>query len=321
MNDLSLIPVAEHLPATLTREEMASTAAYLEAEKAPATRVAYDADWKDFAAWTAARGATALPAAPGVVGAYLSSLADAGLKASSIGRRCAAISDRHRKAGYDPSPTAHAGVKSVMKGIRRTIGTAPTKKAAATADIVLKMLAQCGDDLIGRRDRALIAVGMAGAFRRSELIALTMDDIETTKEGLLITIRRSKGDQEGAGQVVSLPHGHHIRPVEALTQWLDCAGIITGVIFRTVKLGGNLGGAMRGNCVARVVKKLISRAGLDRSVFSAHSLRSGFLSSAAEHGATIFKMQEQSRHKSLDVLSGYVRSKDRFKGHAGAGFL
>ncbi len=95
---------------------------------------------------------------------------------------------------------------------------------------------------------------MAGALPRSELITLTTNDIEHTKEGILLTIRRSKGDQEGAGQVVSLPHGHHIRPVEALDQWLAAAGITDGVIFRTVALGSKLGGAMRGAAVARVVR-------------------------------------------------------------------
>jgi integrase len=148
-----------------------------------------------------------------------------------------------KAADEKPLLPVDALARAVMKGIRRTLGTAPVKKHAATADIVMRMLAQCDDSLIGRRDRALIAVGMAGAFRRSELIALTTDDIETTKEGLLITIRRSKGDQEGAGQVVSLPHGHHIRPVEALDQWLDSAGITSGLLFRSVALGGRLGDA------------------------------------------------------------------------------
>ena len=215
-------------------------------------------------------------------------------------------------------------MRAVMKGIRRTLGTAPVKKHAATADIVMKMLAQCDDSLIGRRDRALIAVGMAGAFRRSELIALTTGDLETTKEGLLITIRRSKGDQEGAGQVVSLPHGHHIRPVEALSQWLEAAGIndTGGVLFRPIRVGGLVcDKPMRGNDVARVTKKLVARAGLDASVFSAHSLRSGFLSSAAEHKADVWAMQRQSRHRSLDTLAGYIQSKNLFVGHAGSGFL
>ena len=135
----------------------------------------------------------------------MSHLAGSGLKASSIGRRLAAIADTHKQAGIDPSPTASAGVRAVMKGIRRTIGTAPVKKHTATADIVRRMLAQCGDNLIGKRDRALIAVGMAGAFRRSELVALTTDDVEHTKEGLLITIRRSKGIRGARRRSVAAP--------------------------------------------------------------------------------------------------------------------
>jgi integrase len=320
MNDLALIH-PEQLPGNLSVAEIDATMAYAENATADSTRIAYASDWASWVAYASARGAQALPAHPGVVAAFLSAQADAGRKAASIGRSAASIAYHHKQAGFDPSPTASAGVRAVMKGIRRTIGTAPVKKHAATADIVLKMLAQCDDSLIGRRDRALIAVGMAGAFRRSELTALTTDDIETTKEGVLITIRRSKGDQEGAGQVVSLPHGHHIRPVEALDAWLNSAGITDGLLFRSVARGGRLGDAMTGGAIARVVKKLIANAGLDRKDFSAHSLRSGFLSSAAEHKADVFAMQRQSRHKSLDVLSGYVQSRSLFVGHAGAGFL
>jgi integrase len=322
MNDLALVPIAEHLPAKLSEADMASAIGYAENSHSEAARVAYASDWQAWCTFCADRNACPLPRHSGVVAAFLSAQADAGRKASSIGRTAAATAYYHRQSGIDPSPTATAGVRAVMKGIRRTIGIAPTKKHAATADIIMKMLAQCGDDLIGKRDRALIAVGMAGALRRSELIALTTDDIEQTREGLLITIRRSKGDQEGAGQVVSLPHGHHIRPVEALTQWIEAAGITDGVLYRPVKLGGKVADtAMKGNDVARVVTKLISRAGLDRTVFSAHSLRSGFLSSAAEHKADVFAIQRQSRHRSLDVLSGYVQSRSLFVGHAGSGFL
>jgi integrase len=322
VNDIALI-VPEQLPANLTVAEMASAIGYAEAATSGATRRAYASDWAAWCAFATSRGAQILPAHPGVVAAFLSAQADAGRKASSISRSMASIAYHHRQSGYDPSPTATAGVRAVVKGIRRTLGTAPTKKRAATSDVVMKMLAKCGDDLIGLRDRALLAVGFAGAFRRSELIALTTDDVEHVKDGMVITIRRSKGDQEGAGQIVSLPHGYHIRPVEALEQWLTAAGI-TGpgeTLFRQVRLGGRLGGPLSGDAVARIVKKLIARAGLDRSVFSAHSLRSGFLSSAAEHKADIFAMQRQSRHKSLDVLSGYVQSKNLFVGHAGAGYL
>jgi integrase len=321
VNDIALI--VPESPGTLTTAEMASAIAYAQNATAEATRRAYTSDWAAWRAFATSRGAQILPAHPGVVAAFLSAQADAGRKASSISRSMAAVAYHHKQAGYDPPPTATAGVRAVMRGIRRTIGTAPTKKRAATADVVMKMLAKCGDDLIGLRDRALIAVGMAGAFRRSELVALTTDDVEHVKDGLLITIRKSKGDQEGLGQVVSLPHGHHIRPVEALDAWLDAAGI-TGpgeTLFRQVRLGGRLGGPLSGDAIARRVKVLVARAGLDRADFSAHSLRSGFLSSAAEHKADVFAMQRQSRHKSLDVLSGYVQSKNLFVGHAGSGFL
>lgn len=319
MNDLALI--TPETSGALSVAEVESVLEYAASATAESTRVAYNQDMHQFRIWCTARNACPLPAAPAVLCAYIAHLADNGRKAAGIGRVLAAISWHHRQAGIENPPTAHAGVKQTMKGIRRRIGTAPTKKHAATADIVMRMLAHCPDTLIGKRDRALIAVGMAGAFRRSELVALTTDDIEHTKEGVLITIRRSKTDQESVGQIVSLPHGHHIRPVEALTQWIEAAGITSGILFRAVRLGGVLADPLAGDAVARIVKKLIARAGIDCTDFSGHSLRSGFLSSAAEHKADVFAMQRQSRHKSLDVLSGYVQSKNLFVGHAGAGFL
>ena len=122
-----------------------------EAEKALATRQAY---WRDFAAWCASRGATAMPAHVGIVAAYLSWLADSGRKASTIGRRAAAIGYHHKMAGHEP-PTGSESVKAVLRGIRRTIGSAKQGKAPATADLLMQMVALCPDSLIGKRDRAL----------------------------------------------------------------------------------------------------------------------------------------------------------------------
>ena len=151
-----LIPLDPALPALgmLTAAEIDATMAYAEAEKALATRRAYASDWRDFAAWCASRGATALPAHVGIVAAYLSSLADSGRKASTIGRRAAAIGYHHKMAGHEP-PTNQEGVKVVLRGIRRTIGTARAGKAPATADVLMQMVALCPDNMIGRRDRAL----------------------------------------------------------------------------------------------------------------------------------------------------------------------
>jgi len=295
---------------------------YAEAEKSAATRRAYACDWHDFEAWCRARGAGPLPAHPGLVGAYLSHLAGAGLKASTIGRRAAAIAYRHKLAGHEP-PTNAEAVKAVMRGIRRTIGTAPDQKSAATAAIVRRMIQVCPEDtLAGLRDRALLALGFAGAFRRSELCALDVADLADTPDGLRVLIRHSKTDQEGQGQEIAIPRGYRLRPVEAVQQWLTAAEINAGPVFRAVALGDRVSDQpLAPDSAARIVKRYARRVGLDPAAYSGHSLRSGFLTSAAESGASIWKLAEVSRHKSLDTLRGYVRRADLFRDHAGAAFL
>jgi site-specific recombinase XerD len=317
-----LIPIETIPPGALTVAEIDAAMAYAEAEKAPATRRAYESDWRDFALWCSARGACPLPAHQGIVAAYLSHLADAGRKASTIGRKAAAIADRHRLAGIDPLPTASEGVRAVLRGIRRTIGTARASKAPATADLITKMLALCPDNMIGRRDRALLAFGFASAMRRSELRALAVADLTETADGLRVFIPRSKGDQEGQGQEIAVPRGYRLRPVEAVQTWLAAAEISAGPVFRAVLLGGRVQpGPLSTDGVARIVKRYALRAGLDPAAYAAHSLRSGMITSAAEHGASIWKILETSRHKSLDTVRGYVRKVDLFREHCGAGFL
>ena len=119
----------------------------------------------------------------------------------------------------------------VVRGIRRTIGTAQKQKSPATAGIVGAMLSHCPKTTAGKRDRALLALGFAGAFRRSELAMLTMDDLRHVAEGLQIKIRKSKTDQESGGQTIAVPHGRHIKPVQALCEWLEAAGITEGPVF------------------------------------------------------------------------------------------
>ena len=184
------------------------------------------------------------------------------------------------------------------------------------------MLALCPDTMIGKRDRALLCLGFAGAFRRSELCALDVADLTEVPDGLRIQIRRSKGDQEGQGQEVAIPRGYRLRPVEAVQAWLAVAEITSGPVFRAVALGGKVSDApLADNSAARIVKRYACRVGLDSAAYAGHSLRSGFLTSAAESGASIWKLSEVSRHKSLDTLRGYVRPVDLFKEHAGAAFL
>ena len=143
----------------------------------------------------------------------------------------------------DEPPTNQEGVKVVLRGIRRTIGTARAGKAPATADVLMQMVALCPDSMIGGRDRALLALGFAGAFRRSELCALEVDDLVEVPDGLRVLIRRSKTDQTGEGQEVAIPRGYKLRPVEAVQTWLAAAEISAGPVFRAVALGGRVSDA------------------------------------------------------------------------------
>ena len=172
------------------------------------------------------------------------------------------------------------------------------------------------------RDRALLLIGFAGAFRRSELVGLNADDIEETPEGLRITVRSSKTDQEGHGHVIAIPRGMIACPVAALRDWLEAAAVTEGPVFRPIAKGGRIQPTrLTDRSVADIVKAHARRAGLDPKQFAGHSLRSGFLTSAAARGASIFKMGDQSRHKSMDTLRGYVRDAEIFKRHAGEGLL
>jgi site-specific recombinase XerD len=250
------------------------------------------------------------------VAAYLAAQAGT-LKASTLGRRVAAIHYAHKLTGFQ-SPTDSEGVKATMRGIRRTFGGARNKKAPAVAAKMHSMVATAPDSLAGLRDRALLLLGFAGAFR----LALDVADIEETETGLLVAIRGSKTDQEREGVTIAIARGDIACPVKALRAWLDAAGIESGPLFRPIDKAGTVR-APRLTCrsVANIVKAYAGRAGFDASTFSGHSLRSGFLTSAAGNGASIFKMMDVSRHKSVDTLRGYVRDAELFKDHAGAGLL
>jgi integrase len=174
------------------------------------------------------------------------------------------------------------------------------------------------------RDRALLLLGFAGAFRRSELVGLDVDHLTQRDEGLSILIASSKTDQEGRGQVVAIPRvpDSPYCPVRAVLDWLVVAAISSGPVFRRVNRGDTVGESrLTAQSVALIIKALAAKVELDPARYAGHSLRSGFLTSAAHNRASIFKMADQSRHKSLDVLREYVRSEERFDDHAADGLL
>lgn len=320
MTAIATCPETALAPADLAAEVYRAHV-YARAQHATATRHAYMADWARFEAWCKLRGIPSLPASPEAVATFLGALAGSGIKPSTMANRLAAIRYGHVIAGHE-SPTSSELVRATMKGIRRTVGAAPNRKAAATAERVLAMLPHIPDSLIGTRDRALLLVGFAGAFRRSELVALSAADLEEAAEGLRIHVRRSKTDQEGVGAVVPIIKGKVACPVAALNAWLAAAGIADGPVFRPINRWGTvLPKALTGHAVAHMVKRYAALAGFNPADFSGHSLRAGFATSAVTAGARLFRVMDITRHKSTDTLRGYVRQAEEFKDHAGEGLL
>jgi integrase len=311
---MNQITIAAPTGVVLAEADAAAARTFAELEKAASTRRSYRVAFRIFADWCHARGLVPVPASPDTVAAT------AGARASTIAHRAAAIRYAHRLAGHE-TPTSAETVRAVMRGIRRTIGTAPERKAPATADVIREMRL-CPPTLAGQRDRALLALGFAGAFRRSELVALSVADLVEMPDGFRVLIRHSKTDQEGAGQEIAIPRGYRLRPVEAVQTWLEAAAITEGPVFRAVLKGGRLqAAALTPHSVAAIVKMYAERAGLDPAAYAGHSLRAGFITSAAEAGASVLRIADQSRHQSLDTLRGYVRRADLFRDHAGASFL
>jgi site-specific recombinase XerD len=312
----------------LPTETASLVEAYQRASKADATVRAYRGDAAAFTAWCSRYGFRSLPASPEAVAAFLVAEAEAGRAASTIGRRCAAIRYAHRLARL-PDPTEDEAVRATVKGIRRKVGTAPDQKVAATADILTAMLMRIPDTLTGKRDKALLALGFAGAFRRSELVALDVADLREDPEGLRVLVRRSKVDQEGTGLVKAIPHGRFIKPVALVRDWLDSGGITEGPVFRPVSRSGRVRMTMRNTnparlttqAVAGIVKRYAAAAGLDASIFGAHSLRAGYITTAAERGADLARIMDQSGHRDTRTVVGYIRRANAFKGHSGSGFL
>jgi integrase len=255
------------------------------------------------------------------VAAFLAAEANRGVKIATISRRLAAIRYAHKFAGYEP-PTNVEAVKATLRGIRRTAGSAPARKAPATADKVLAMVAAADSGLKSLRDRAILLLGFAGAFRRSELVALNVADLQFCAGGLRVTIRRSKTDQDGFGTTIAIARGSVACPVDAVLAWIKSAAIEDGPLFRPVTRTGRIvPRRLSARAVAELVKSYARRAGFKAANFSGHSLRSGFLTSAAARGASVFKMMDVSRHKSVDTLRGYVRDAEMFRDHAGDGLL
>ncbi|MDE0685087.1 MAG: site-specific integrase [Candidatus Poribacteria bacterium] len=249
------------------------------------------------------------------------------------------------------SPTNHPTVNAVLKGLARLRGRPARQVKALREYHIRKMLNMCdrinrqpSKRLISLRDAAVIAIGFAGALRRSEICGLTMEDIEFVETDphlhkkrqsnceqystsdpatkMLVYIRRSKTDQEGKGQKIAILGGRYLKPVQRLQNWLEASGITTGPVFQTMKRGGTLRGRpLHHSDVPRLVKHYARLAGLDSKDVSGHSLRAGFVTSAACHNARLDKIMEITRHTNPSTVMKYIRDADSFSDHAGESFL
>jgi integrase len=292
---------------------------FIRASKAESTLRGYQSDWRDFYHWCDGQGVCPLPAAAETVASYIAECAIR-LKVGSIQRRLNAIAEAHKAVGLE-SPTSAGMVRNTLKGIKRTMGTAVVQKAAALTDDIRAMIDATDTGLIGVRDRALILLGFAGAFRRSELVGLDTEDCAFGKDGLTITLRRSKTDQDGVGRKVGIPYGSNpgTCPVRTIQSWVEAAAINVGPLFRSISRHGQpQSDGLSGIDVARVVKKLAERAGLDATKYAGHSLRAGHATSAAMAGASEKSIMHQTGHRSVQMLRRYIRDGNLFRENSAA---
>jgi site-specific recombinase XerD len=289
-----------------------------DASRAESTETAYESDWRDFNGFTQRVGrAGDRPAQPETVALYVADLARRGLAVATIARRLTAIAMYHRAAGHT-SPTEHDVVRAVVRGVRRQLGIAQKQKTALALDPLRAIIAQIPADPRGLRDRALLLVGWAAALRRSEIAALIVDDLRVEPEGLVIRLRRSKTDQEAAGDSVAVPFGDDPQtcPVRAVRAWLDVIGS-TGSVFRQIDRHGNIGAHLTPKAIARIIRERAAAADIAGD-FAGHSLRAGFATTAALAGRTEAAIMRHGRWKNAQVARRYIRYGTRWVDNAAA---
>lgn len=291
-------------------EGTSALARYIEAASSTATRRAYRGDLDDFLRWGGH-----VPCTQGNISAYIADRAQIH-SPFTVARRVVGISRAHTSQGF-PDPAKTDLVRAVLRGVRRTHGKPQRRAAPLLREDVLALL----DTLQGKkgiRDRALILVGFAAALRRSELVGLDVEHLEFVKEGMLVQLLRSKTDQDGTGRKIAVPYGRTVAcPVMAVKNWLDVAAIQTGPVFRSVNKSGRVAPQrLSAEAVSLIVKAGTKSLGLPAETYSGHSLRAGLVTSAAKAGVSIFKIQEQTGHRSQSMLMRYIRDANAFEDNA-----
>jgi integrase len=243
-------------------------------------------------------------------------------KPATLMRRIVGIGRAHARRGL-PDPTKSELVRAVLQGVRRERG-GPQRRAQPLLPCDLRrMLGQLALDRRGLRDRALVLLGFAAALRRSELVSLDVDDLTFMPEGMTVRVRRSKTDQVGAGRSVAVPLGQgEFCAVAAVQAWLSGAQLTSGPIFRSVSRAGSVSRErLSDQSVSLIVKALVAAIGLPPAAYSGHSLRAGLVTSAALMGVPAARIQQQTGHQSVAMMSRYVRDARPFEENAAGAVL
>ncbi len=297
---------------------------FARAARSPSTLRSYKASWDDFISWCDGAGLSAMPAAPETIGLYFAARAGQ-LSVATLRHRLAAISVANNLAGHRVD-TRHPAIADVLSGIRRELGSRAPSKSAISVEELRRILRKLPDSVAGARDRAILLIGFAGAFRRSELTALNIIDLKINSRGVAITVRRSKTDQQGLGATIGIPRSRKATcPVAALETWLNLREVdgirllvnaevglgqqprLEVPVFRPVSRDGHVSPRrLSDGAVARVVKLAAESVGLDPRKYAGHSLRRGFMTAASAAGADLAQIMKQSRHRSTAVAMGYV---------------
>ena len=299
--------VLTQLPPEVTR--------YLRGSSSQATRRAYAGDVADFVCWGGR-----LPCDSMTLARYVAERAVVH-RPSTLARRVVGIGRAHVYHGF-PDPSKHPLVRAVLCGVRREHGTSQRRAAPLLLQDLLAVVAALPNDLRGTRDRALLLLGFAGGLRRSEIVQLNVDDLRFGPEGLQVRLRRSKTDQEQVGRTIAVPNGRtSVCPVEAVKAWLVASEVSEGAVFRSIVGGRLTERRMSDQVVSLIVKEQVSKLGLEPAAYSGHSLRAGFVTSAAQAGVGFLMIQQQTGHRSVSMLSRYMRVSNLFEGNAAGALL
>jgi len=312
--------VPSSLPAAqlATRSPAESAREYAAAAIPPNTERAYAGQWAKFVTWCGRFGYASLPAKPRTVADFIGYSAAEGASPATIEVMLAAIAKRHELAQL-ANPRDSIEVRVVRSGIRRKHGVAQVGRAALTVELLRDLVRSLqGVDASSVRDRALLLVGFAGAFRRSELAGLNWGDLKFQIRGMMISLRRSKTDQEGKGRLVGVAYGQAKAtcPVKATLAWYEVLRAQgedkpRGAIFRSIE-AGRIGGRLDGRDVGRILKRHLVKLGYDARGFGAHSLRVGFVTAAIAAGKSRTAIKRQTGHRSDEMVDRYARPVELF---------